>query len=91
MCQDPSHRFFSDPDQNKEDTSFISVVAYGAYIPLSHLIQLCLLTNQNFEKNAYDPADPWIQDPSRVLPFSWGSSHLIKYIPCDITYYSMDN
>ena len=27
--------FFPDHDLNKEDTSFISVVAYGVYIPLS--------------------------------------------------------
>ena len=27
-----------DPDQNKEDTSFISAVAYGVYIPLSRPI-----------------------------------------------------
>ena len=58
MCQDPSLFFFiSDPDQNKEDTPFISVVAYGVYIPLSRSIQFCILPNQDFEKNAKDLAD----------------------------------
>ena len=56
-----------DPDQNREDASFISVVARGVYIPLSRPIQICPLPYQKFEKNARDPADPaelWIQDPS---------------------------
>ena len=64
-----------DPDQNKEDTSFISVRAYGDYIPLSHPIQFCPLPNQIFEKNAQDPADPtkpWIQEPSGFLPIFMG-------------------
>ena len=59
-----------DPDQNKVDTLFIFVVACGIYIALSRLIQFCLLPNQNFEKNAQDPADPeepWIQDLSLFL------------------------
>ena len=34
----------------EKDTLFISVVAYGAYIPLSRPIQFCLLPYQNFEK-----------------------------------------
>ena len=59
-----------DPDHNKEDTSFISVVAYSVYIPLSHPIQFCALPNQNFDKNVQDPVNPaelWIQDPSGFL------------------------
>ena len=67
----PPFSLIPDTDQNKEDTSFISVVGYGAYIPLSRPIQFCPLTNQNFEKNAQDPAgpaEPWIQDPSVFLP-----------------------
>ena len=66
----PPFSLIPDPNQNKEDTSFISVVAYDVYIPLSHPIQFCLLPNQNFEKNTRDPADPaepWIQDPSGFL------------------------
>ena len=62
-----------DPDENKEDTAFISVV--GVYIPLSHPIQFCPIPNQNFEKNVQDPADlaePWIQDPSGFLPIFMG-------------------
>ena len=65
-----------DADQNKGDTSFISVVTYGLYIPLSRPIQFCPLTNHNFEKNAQDPgypAEPWIQDPSGFLPIFMGS------------------
>ena len=89
MCQDPTHIFslIPNPDQNKEDTSFISVVAYGAYNPLSRSIQFCLLPNQNFEKNDQvlaDPAEPWILDLSRFLPmnpFSLGSNHLSKKYP----------
>ena len=52
-----------DPDQNKEDTSFISVVANDVYIPLSRPIHFCSLPNQNFEENAKDPADREILDP----------------------------
>ena len=47
-----------DPDQNKEDASLISVVAYGFYVPLSRLIQFCPVPNQNSEKNAQDTGDP---------------------------------
>ena len=67
----PPFYLIPDPDQNKEDTSVISVVAYGVYIPLSRPIQFCPLPNQNFEKNAKhpaDPAEPWVQDPSGFLP-----------------------
>ena len=45
-------------DQNKEDTGFISFVAYGVYIPASRPIQFFPLPNQKLEKNAQDPADP---------------------------------
>ena len=71
----PDFALIPDSDQNKEDTSFISVVAYDVYIPLSRPSQFCLLPNQNFEKNAQDPADPaepWIQDPSGFLPIFMG-------------------
>ena len=64
-----------DPDQNKENVSFISVVAYGVYIHIARPIQFCLLPNQNFEKNAENPADseePWIRDPSGFLPIFMG-------------------
>ena len=66
--------FIPDPGQNKEDTSIISVVVYCGYIPLSRPIQFCPLPNQNFEKaqDPADPADPWIQDPSGVLPIFVG-------------------
>ena len=67
----PPFSLIPDPEQSKEDTSFISVVAYGAYIPLSRPIQFCPLPNPNFEKNAQDPADPaepWIKDPSGFSP-----------------------
>ena len=47
-----------DPDQNKEGTSFIFVVAYHTYISLSRPTQFCLLPNQSFEKNVQDPAYP---------------------------------
>ena len=77
MCQDPDHLFpwFQILTQNKEAISFISVVTYGVFIHLSHPIQFCPLTNQKFEKNAQDPADPakpWIQDPSGFLPIFMG-------------------
>ena len=71
----PPFPLIPDPDQNKEATSFISVVAYDIYIPLSRPIQFCLLPNQNFEKNAQDPGDPTkprIQDPSGFLPIFMG-------------------
>ena len=71
----PPFSLIPDPGQNKEDTSFISVVAYGVYIPLSRPIQFRLLTNQNFEKTAQDPVDPagpWIQDPSGFLSIFMG-------------------
>ena len=44
----PPFRLIPDPDQNKEDTPFISVVAYDVCIPVSRPIQFCLLSNQNF-------------------------------------------
>ena len=74
----PPFSLIPDPDHNKEDTSFISVVANDLYIPLSRPIQFCLLPSQKFEKNNqgpgdpghfyWDPAEPWIQDPSGFLP-----------------------
>ena len=69
-----------DVDQNNEDTSSISVVACGVYIPLARPIQFCLLQNQNFENNAKDPADPaehWVQDPSGFLPIFIGFKSLV--------------
>ena len=77
MCQDPKHLFslIPDPDQNKGDPCFVSAVAYGVDIRLSCPIQFRLLPNQNFVKNAQDPADPagpWIQDPSGGLPIFMG-------------------
>ena len=71
----PPFSLIPDPEQKKEDKSFISVLAYGVYIPLSRPIQFYPLTNQNFEKNAKDPADPakpWIQDPSWFSPIFKG-------------------
>ena len=71
----PPFSLIPDRDQNMEDTAFISVVAYGVYIPLSHPIQFCPIPSQNFETNAQDPADltkPWIQDQSRFLPIFMG-------------------
>ena len=44
----PPYSLIADPDQNKKDKSFISVVAYGVYIPLLRPIQFCLLSNRNF-------------------------------------------
>ena len=72
------------PDQNKEDTAFISVVAYGVYIPLSRPIHFRLLPNQNFEKNPQDPGDsaePWIQDPSGFLQIFMGFKSLCQRNP----------
>ena len=71
----PPFSLIPDSDQNKEDTSLISVVAYGLYIPLPRPIQFCTLPNLNFEKNAQDPAlpaEPWIQDQSEILPIFIG-------------------
>ena len=62
-------------DQNKEDTSFNSVVAYGVNIPHARPIQFCLLPNHFFVKNVKDPADPaehWTKDPSGFLPIFMG-------------------
>ena len=71
----PPFSLIPDADQNKVDTSFISVVAYGVYIPLPRAIPFCPLPNQNFEKNAQGPGDlaePWIPDPSGFLPIFMG-------------------
>ena len=46
----PPFSLVPDPDQNKKYTSFISVAAYGVYIPLSRPIQFCSLPKRNFEK-----------------------------------------
>ena len=90
----PPFSMIPDPDQNKEDASFISVVDYGVYITLLRPIQFCLLPNQNFEKNVQDPQILWNTGCKiRVgfSRFSWGSNHFIDEIPCHITHYSMDN
>ena len=71
----PPFSLMPDPYRNREDTSFISVVVCGVYIPLSRPIQFCSLPNQNFDNNTQDHADPaesWIQDPSGVLPIFMG-------------------
>ena len=71
----PPFSFILGPDQNKQHTPFISVAAYGVYVPLSRPLQFCPLLNQNFEKNVQDPADPakpWIQDPSAFLQIFMG-------------------
>ena len=85
----PPFSVIPDPDQNKEDASFTSVVAYDVFILLSHPIQFCPLPNQKFEKNAQDsadPAKPCIQDPSGFLPIlmRFKSYHFIKEIACHI-------
>ena len=64
-----------DPDQNKEVTSFISVVAYRFHVPLSRLTRFYPLPYQTFEENAKDPVkipEPWIQDPKGFLPIFVG-------------------
>ena len=71
----PRFSLIPDPDQNNEDTSFISAVAYVVYTPRSCPIPFYSLPSQNFEKNAQDPVDPakpWIQDPSGFLPIFMG-------------------
>ena len=92
----PPFSLIPDSDQNNEDTSFISAVAYAVYIHLSRPIQFCFLSSQNFEKNVQDPADPaipWIQDPGGVFADFHGvqfkSFH--QRNPCHITHYSIDN
>ena len=67
----PSFSLDPDPNQNKEVTPFIAVVAYRFYIPLSRLTQLYPSPHQTFEKNAKDPArisEVLIQDPKGFLP-----------------------
>ena len=54
----PRFSSIPDPHQNKKDTSLISVVSYGVYISLLRPIQLCHLTNLNFEKSVQAPGDP---------------------------------
>ena len=61
---------YLDGDQNKEDTVFTYVVDYGIYIHTSRPIQFCCFPNENFEKNAQEPAripETWIHDPKGVL------------------------
>ena len=73
-----SQPYFSlnpDPDQKKEDTSFLSFVAYGVCIPLSFPIKFRPLPNRNFEENAKGPAripEPWIQDPQGYFAYFRG-------------------
>ena len=83
----PPFSLIPDADQNNEDASLTSVAAYSVYIPLSRPVQFCPLSNQNFEKNAQDPADPaepWIQDPSGFLLISMGfkSFHQRNLLSC---------
>ena len=90
----PPFYLIPDPDKNKEDTSIISVVVYGVYIPLSHLIHFCPLPSQNFEENAKDPGDPakpWIQDQSGFLPIFMGFKSFHQRNPWHIKHYNMDN
>ena len=90
----PPFSLIPNPDQNKTDTTFISVVAYGVYIPLLCPIQFCPLTKQNFLKNAQDPACP-AEPGSRIrvgfCRFSRGSNNFIQENPCHIQSYSIDN
>ena len=51
------------PDQNKQDTSFISIAAYCIYIPLSRPTQFCPLPLQYLEKKC---TVSWILDPGGV-------------------------
>ena len=58
------------PDQNMVVVLFIFIAAYCIYNHLTRPTQFCTLLDQNFEKNAQDPAripEPWIQDPKRFL------------------------
>ena len=48
----PPFSLIQDPGQNKEDTSFVYVVAYDVSIPLSCPIQFCPLANNNAARNA---------------------------------------
>ena len=86
--------FIPNPDQNKVDTLFISVVAYGVYIPLLRPIQFRLQTNKNFEKmpkNLQILMNPGSKIRVGFCRSSWGSNHFIKEIPCHITHYRMEN
>ena len=84
----PPFSIIPDLDQNKEDTSFISVVAYGVYIPLARPTRFCLLTNQDFEKNAKILQILRTLDPVSECFFAdfhgfhgWGSNHFIRETP----------
>ena len=100
-CPDPvtrSQLTFSlnpDPDENLEVTSFISVVVYRVYIPLSRPTQFCQLFNNNkLKKNVRDPPripKKWIKDPKRVLLIFMGLEFFSQRKLCHTKYYSKEN
>ena len=95
MCHDPNHLLLWFQIQIKiRKKSLISVVAYGAYIPLSRPSQFCLLPNPNFQKmpkilRILRSSESKIR--AGFCRFSWGSSYFIKEVPCHIPHYNMDN
>ena len=81
-------------DQNKEDTSTISVVGYGVYIPCptrfnSVLYQTKISTK--LLKILQILRNPLSRIRVGFCQFAWGSNHFIEKIPYHITHYNMDN
>ena len=70
LASQPTFSLYPDADQNRKDALFISVVAYGAYIPLSHPIHFCPLPNQNLDKMPRSYQDTGTLDPRSEMLFT---------------------
>ena len=90
----PPFSLIPDPGQNKYDTSFISVVAYGVYILLYSQFNFVLYQTKNSRKMPKILKILW-NHGSRIrvgfCRFPWGSNNFIKEIPCHIKHFNMDN
>ena len=88
----PRFSLIPDPDENNEDTSFISVAACGVYVPI----------HVRFNSVFYQPNisikmakilkllwNPGFKIRVAFCRFSRGTNNFIKEIPSHITHYSM--
>ena len=85
----PPFSLIPDPDQNKEDTSLISVVPCSVYIPISRPIQFYFFQTKISRKMPKILQNLWYPGSKIQVGFcrfSWGSKHFIEEIPCPITH-----
>ena len=81
-----------DPDQNKEDSWFISFVAYDHYIPLSLPTQLLSSTSPKFWGNCRrSRLDPGTEIRNSFCRFSLASNNFSKENSRHIKHYTMGN